>query len=633
VHPDDIKNVFSLLRKNQTEHIKYFENTHRLKHKDGHWVWVLGRAQIIYDENGKKIRMIGTHTDITADKELQLKNTHQAQMISQMHEAVNTTDLKGNITSWNKGSEKLFGYKAHEVIGKHISLLYSKKEYEMFLKNIPTLLKDGEFRIVLHLLKKSKEIVVMDLSLSLLRDNKGTPIEIVGYGQDITERKIAEDAMQQQKNILRYQALHDSLTDLPNRALFKDRLEHGIKSAERHASGLAIFFIDLDKFKQINDSLGHDVGDSVLKAVSTRLKRVIRKEDTLARLGGDEFTVIMDDLVYPENAELLAKKILKTLSEPLYIDEHILYVTGSIGISLYPQDSNDAKSLLKYADTAMYKSKEEGHNNFKFYSLTMTKLALEKMHMKTSLQQAIENKEFIIHYQPQINAITQKLVGVEALVRWQHPTMGLLYPDKFISLAEETGLIIQIDQWVMKTAMKQVSKWYKAGLNPGVLAVNLSIKQLECGDFSQKVQDRLEKYNFDPKWLELEITEGQMMKKTEEVIIKLNQINDLGIRISIDDFGTGYSSLLLLKRLPIHRLKIDRSFVKDIPDDEEDVAIIKAIIALAKSLNLDLIAEGVETKEQNDFLITHECTNIQGNYYSYPVPEKVMEKILLKHTW
>jgi|GEM_PF-457540 len=632
VHPDDRKNIIEQLKISQNNQSRYFENTHRLQHKDGHWIWVLGRAQIFYDENGKKTRMVGTHTDITADKELQLKNFHQAQMISQMHEAVNTTDLKGNITSWNKGSEILYGYKAHEVIGKHISLLYSKKEYQMFVKHIPTLIKDGEFHTILNLNNKSKEKLIIDLSLSLLRDNKGIPIEIVGYGHDITERKKAEYALLEQKNILRYQALHDSLTDLPNRALFKDRLEHGIKSAKRHKLGLAVFFIDLDKFKDINDSLGHDVGDSVLKAVSKRLKGVIRKEDTLARLGGDEFTVVMDELKEPEDTKLLANKILEVLAEPIYIDDHMLYVTGSIGISLYPQDSNSAEYLLKYADTAMYRAKEEGRNNVQFYSTEMTERALEHMAMKTSLQQALANEEFIIHYQPQINVSTHKLVGLEALVRWQHPTMGMLSPDKFIPLAEESSLIVEIDKWVMKSAMKQVSKWYKAGLNPGVLALNLSIKQLECGDFPKKVEDRLKKYNFDAQWLELEITERQMMKKPEEVILKLNKINDLGVRISIDDFGTGYSSLLLLKRLPIHRLKIDRSFVKDVPDDEEDVAIIKVIIALAKSLNLDVIAEGVESKEQKDFLIANKCTNIQGHYYSHPVPAKEMEKILLTHT-
>ncbi len=626
------KIVINQLREHKKTQLKYFENTHRLKHKDGHWVWVLGRAQIIYDENGKKTRMVGTHTDITEEKELQLKYSHQAQIISQMHEAVNTTDLKGFITSWNKGSELTYGYKAEEVMGKHISFLYSQDLDEEFVKVMPSLMEKGEYRNTLPFIKKSKEIVWISLSLSFLRDDKGNPLEIVAYGEDITERKKFEDELNEQKNILRYQAHHDALTGLPNRVLFTDRLKHGIKTAKRHKTGFALFFIDLDRFKNINDSLGHDVGDKVLKASAKRLESVIRKEDTLARLSGDEFTVIMEDLHQPEDASILAKKILEVLAEPIYSEDNILYVTGSIGVSLYPQDATDAQHLLKYADTAMYKAKEEGRDNFQFYSSEMTKYALEHMSMKTSLQQAIDNNEFLIYYQPQINTLTNTLVGVEALVRWQHPEKGLLLPDEFIPMAEETGLIMKIDQWVMKTAMKQINKWYKAGLNPGLLAVNLSVQQLECHNFVQKIKELIKKYHFKAEWLELEITEGQMMRKPEEVIRKLTEINDLGVSISIDDFGTGYSSLSLLKRLPINRLKIDRSFVRDLPKDEDDVAIVKAIIALAESLKLDLIAEGVENFAQKDFLTDNRSTLVQGYLYSPPLSSVEMKRILLKES-
>jgi len=623
VHPKERKNIFNQFRETERKQLKYFENTHRLKHKNGHWVWVLGRAQIIYDEEGNRVRMVGTHIDITEEKELQLKNSHRVQMISQMHEAVNTTDLKGYITSWNNGSELTYGYKAEEVIGKHISLLYSPAEYEKFVKNIPTLMQEGEFRTTLPLIKKSKETALVSLSLSLLRDDNGVPTEIVGYGQDVTE-------FHKQKDVLYYQAHYDALTDLPNRVLFTDRLTHSIEIAERHNTGFALFFIDLDKFKNINDSLGHDVGDKVLKAVAKRLTSIIRKEDTLARLSGDEFTVIMDDLHHPEDASILAKKILDVLAEPLYIDDNMLYVTSSIGISHYPEDAKDAEYLLKYADTAMYKAKEEGRDNFQFYSSEMTKQALEHMSMKTSLQQAIDNDEFIIHYQPQINTLDNTLVGVEALVRWQHPERGLLLPDTFIPMAEETGLIVKIDKMVMKKAMKQMSKWYKLGLDPGLLAINLSIQQLESHTFVEEIKERIKKYNFKAEWLELEITEGQMMRRPEEVIRKLTEIHDLGVSISIDDFGTGYSSLSLLKRLPINRLKIDRSFVKDLPKDEDDVAIVQAIIALADSLNLELIAEGVETSEQKDFLEKNHSTFVQGYLFSPPLNVDKMKAVLLK---
>lgn len=626
IHPDDFEKAWADVYKNVNGETEYYENIHRLKHKDGHWVWIHDRGKVQFDEQGKAVRMIGTHTDITEQKENELQLLHQAQMIQQTHEAINTTDLQGFISGWNKGSELLFGYKAEEVIGKHISLLFPKDTYEIFVKNIPELMKKEEYRTTLLLMKKSNEKVLIDLSLSLLKDNNGSNMGIVGYLRDITERKKTEEALQ-------YQAHHDALTGLPNRVLFMDRLKQGIKKAKRHQEGLAVFFIDLDKFKHINDSLGHSVGDKVLKIIAKRLQDIIRKEDTLARLSGDEFTIIMEDLKHPEDASLLGEKILKTVCGAILMNDQRLYVSGSVGISFYPQDATDAQSLLKYADTAMYRAKEEGRNNYQFYAPEMTELALKRVLMKTSLRQAIDNEEFMIYYQPQMNISTNSLIGVEVLIRWEHPTIGVLMPDEFIPLAEESGMIAEIDQWVMKTAMMQISQWYKEGLNPGVLGLNVSIMQLDKINFLQQLKESLRRHDFDPAWLELEITESQMIKKPEEAITKLHQINALGIGISIDDFGTGYSSLSLLKRLPINRLKIDRSFVRDIPNDEEDVAIVKAIIALAKSLKLDLIAEGVETKEQRDFLVEHGCINIQGHYFSHPLPKEEMHAILLNQTY
>ena len=633
VHPEDRIIVLAQLIDHKIKKIKYFENNHRLKHKDGHWVWVLGRARMAYDKNGKAIRMIGTHTDITEEKELQLQYSYQVQIVEQIHDSLTTTDLKGNIVSWNLGSEKIFGYSAGEIIGKNISMLYRQEDIPVLKGYVSALMERGVYNTDLDLVKKSKELIPISISLSLLRDENGMPTGIVGINKDNTQRKKTENALFEQKNILHYQAHHDALTGLPNRVLFLDRLEQAMQKEKRHKKGLALFFIDLDKFKDINDSLGHAVGDMVLKLIAKRLSGTLRNEDTVARLSGDEFTIIAEELTEPEDASLLAEKILKVLSESMYINDHILYVSGSIGISLYPQDATDTDDLLKYADTAMYKAKKEGRNNFQFYSSDMTKFALERMAMKISLQKSIDNEEFIIYYQPQINTCSDSLVGVEALVRWQHPTMGVLTPDTFIPLAEEMGMIMEIDQWVMETAMKQISEWYGSGLNPGVLALNISMKQLERKDFLFILTESIETCHFDPKWLELEITEGQMMRKPEEVIATLDQINYLDIGISIDDFGTGYSSLSLLKRLPIKRLKIDRSFIKDIPNDEEDIAIVQAVIAIAGSLKLDLIAEGVETSEQRDFLINNGCVNIQGYYYSCPVPAEEMRIMLLKNKW
>jgi len=630
-HPQDVKRVLRSLKEHKKKHLKIFENNHRLRHKDGHWIWVLGRARIIYNEKGHAVRMVGTHTDITKEKELQLKYSHYAQILEQIRDSVISFDKNGTILSWNKGSELLLGYQTDEMRGAHFSSLFPAQPENIYEKCLSEVKENGECKRELKLQKRSGEPLYVVLSLSQLQNEDGETIGYVSYAHDISERKRTEKILLEQKNILRYQAHHDALTRLPNRVLFFDRLEQSILKTERLEKSFALFFIDLDKFKHINDSLGHSIGDRVLRVVAKRIEATIRQEDTLARLSGDEFTVIMEDLYHPEDASVLAEKILSVLQKPMYIDEYTLYISGSIGISLYPEDAADAESLLKYADTAMYKAKENGRNTFQFYAPEMTYYALKRMEMKTNLKEAIVKEEFILHYQPQIDAESGRIIGLEALVRWQHPQKGLLLPDKFIALAEETGLIVDIDKWVMQTAMEQVSVWHKEGLIPDVLALNLSIKQLEGHHFLHEIQECLKRFDFQPQWLELEIPEGQVMKNHKSAIAKLQKINAMGVGISIDDFGTGYSSLSLLKRLPINRLKIDRSFIKDIPGDEEDMAIVKAIIALAKSLKLDLIAEGVETNEQKEFLVANGCTHIQGFYYSRPISPEQMRNFLQKH--
>ena len=622
IHPDDVARVAADIQDNIDGKTEFYENVHRLKHKDGHWVWILDRGKTHYDEDGKPIRMIGTHTDITQEKEMQLRYAHQAQIIEQVHDSVVSITLYGIITSWNVGSELLLGYKAHEMIGKHISSIYLEKDHKLLKEGMDTAIKDEKFSGEVHLVKKSNKILPAELTLTLLKDAKGEAVGIICYAQDITERKIAQAK-------LRHQAHYDSLTDLPNRILFNDRLKQGIKKAKRNGLSLALLFIDLDRFKHINDSLGHDVGDLVLKSVTSRLKSQLRKGDTLARLGGDEFIIIMEDLEKEKDASLLAQKILNVLQEPIHIDTHTLYVSSSIGISTFPQDSVDSHDLLKYADVAMYKAKEEGRNNFQFYSYEMTELVFERVMMEANLREALKHEEFVTHYQPQIDASKNKIVGLEALVRWKHPSLGLIFPDKFINLAEENGLVLEIDQFMMHTAMKQVKSWYDEGLNPGILALNLTVKQLEKDDFLEKLQTCLKKYDFKPQWLELEITEGEIMKHLDSSIAKLQKIHDLGIRVAIDDFGTGYSSLSYLKKLPIDKLKIDQAFVRDIPENEEDSAIVKAIIALAQSLNLDMIAEGVETDVQRNFLLENGCNNIQGHYYSRAIPVNEMNEYLI----
>ncbi|WP_345991358.1 EAL domain-containing protein [Sulfurimonas sp. HSL-1716] len=502
------------------------------------------------------------------------------------------------------------------------------KEHPCPLKEV---IKTNKFTTVVHQhcgLSGNKYYV--ELAASPLFDSEKKCIGIIESARDITEYLEVQDELREQKSILQHQAHHDFLTGLPNRVLFNDRLNQLIEKGKRNKESFALFFIDLDRFKKINDSLGHRIGDEVLKTISLRIKSAIRAEDTLCRLGGDEFTILMSGIKKPQDASLLSQKILNVLSKPLYVDEYTFYISGSIGISLFPQDSDDPHDLLKFADAAMYKAKDEGRSTFQFYSAKMTDMALEHVALDTSLRQALENNEFVIYYQPQMNAKTDKIVGIEALVRWQHPKNGLIFPDIFLPIAEETGLIVEIDRWVMKTAMKQMVQWHDDGLAPGILALNLSMKQIEQKDFIDFLKMTLEQTKCKAQWIELEITESQIMQNPEESIRVLQQISDMGIELAVDDFGTGHSSLSYLKRLPIDKLKIDKSFIKDLPHNEEDVSITRAIIGLAKGLNLKLIAEGVEDNEQKEFLIKEDCDSIQGYLYSKPVSAEDIKRSFLQ---
>lgn len=437
--------------------------------------------------------------------------------------------------------------------------------------------------------------------------------------------------MQHRKNIeerLEYRAYHDELTDLPNRRLFLDRLEHSIRHAERYNQIVAILFIDLDHFKDINDSLGHVVGDNVLIHVARLISAQLRNVDTFARLGGDEFCLIIDTLDDIRYVSTVAEKLIELLQQPICTEKHELYVTSSIGISMYPSDGTTAEELLRNADSAMYKAKQEGRNNYNFYTEDMTARAYERVALESSLRKALEHHEFYVCYQPQFDGMSGKLIGTEALIRWEHPEQEMIPPYKFLPLAIETGLIIAIDRYVMRTAMQQFKKWYDEGFNPGILALNLTIKQLIQEDFISVVTEMIKETGCQNHWIEFEVTEGEIMKNPDQAIETLRQIHALGIKLAIDDFGTGYSSLAYLKRLPIDKIKIDRSFVTDLPEDEEDTAIVRAIIALSQALRLEVIAEGVETLEQKRFLVANGCSHIQGYFYSKPIRADEMKIIL-----
>ena len=459
-------------------------------------------------------------------------------------------------------------------------------------------------------------------------DSEGEVISIEGVARDITDNYLAQKNIKEQKELLAYRAHHDALTDLPNRQLFLDRLSQSIKYAQRFDEKVGVLFIDLDHFKEINDSLGHHVGDELLKRVSHKLHQQIRETDTLARLGGDEFIIILDTLNDTNIIIDIIKKLMDVMNQPILIEEKQLYITLSIGVSLYPDDGKTSEDLLKNADAAMYNAKDNGRNTYRFYTEEMTQKAFARIEMETSLRQAVEREEFVVYYHPQIDGIDDVIVGIEALIRWNHPKRGMLLPEEFMSLAEEIGLMIPIDRWVMKKAMDQLLQWHKEGLNPGKLALNLSMKQLGQSDFIEVVSSLLKQTGCQAEWIIFEITETQVMKDPERSILILKALRNMNIELAIDDFGTGYSSLSYLKRLPIDKLKIDQSFVKGLPHDNEDSGIVKALITLSKSLKLSIIAEGVETVEQKNFLIENGCRTLQGYLYAEPMPCDDIKEIL-----
>jgi len=439
------------------------------------------------------------------------------------------------------------------------------------------------------------------------------------YKESNLELQNSAKKIKEQKEAYKYLAHYDMLTKLPNRIFFIDRLEHAIDKAKRNKSKLAILFFDLDNFKEINDSLGHHIGDEVLKIVAKRLEISVRKSDTVARLGGDEFTLLMEDLDDVFKIAEISKELIKTISQPMYIKKNELYVSVSIGASFYPDDGLDSKSLLRCADSAMYSAKKAGNNLFHFYKPEMTEQAVERVTLETSIRKGIEKDEFVVYYQPIVDVHKNETIGLEALIRWEHPELGLLSPDKFIHVAESSSLIIELGEVVLEKVSNQLIQWHQEGLDPKCISVNLSVKQLRQSTLVDTIEKTLNKIYFRDNWLQLEITEGYAMQRLDHAIKVLQKIRDLGVTLAVDDFGTGYSSLSYLKKLPVNRLKIDKSFINDIPGDSDDEALVRAIVAMAKSMHLGVVAEGVETKEQEKFLLNAGCHTMQGYLYAKPM--------------
>jgi diguanylate cyclase (GGDEF)-like protein/PAS domain S-box-containing protein len=493
---------------------------------------------------------------------------------------------------------------------EHIALLEAHKEF-----------RDME----LCRLDESGKKIWISISGEPVFDSSRIFMGYRGVGKDITERKLDEERIQ-------FLANHDALTSLPNRAMFGDVLSRAIQSAKRYQRSFAVLFIDLDRFKNINDTLGHDSGDKLLQEMGKRLTKTMRTSDVVARLGGDEFVVLVQEITESKQVAPVARKVLSALVQPVTIQGQECRVTASIGICMFPSEAQDEVSLMKNADIAMYRAKEDGKNNYKFYSEEMNVHTFERLALETSLRRGLERNEFLLHYQAKLDLNTGRITGVEALVRWQHPEMGLVPPAQFIPLAEETGLIVAIGRWVLHTACAQCVTWQKQGLPPVRIAVNLSARQFADDDLVQDIAETLKSTGLEPGLLELELTESMVIQNTERAGRVLGEIKAMGVRLAIDDFGVGYSSLTHLKRFPIDTLKVDRSFIRDLPTDAEDKAITEAIIAMGKSLDLTVVAEGVETEEQQAFLREHDCDEMQGFFFSKPIPGDAFAELLRQRT-
>lgn len=529
-------------------------------------------------------------------------------------EGVIMTDVWGSILKVNPAFTKVTGYSADECLGKTPRLLKSGMHDAAFYQKMwDSIHTTGLWQSEIWNRRKNGEAYLQWLTIRAITNDAGDPSHYVAIFHDITDIKRHQEQ-------IAYQSHHDALTGLPNRQLFQDHLNMALAHARRNALKIGVLFLDLDNFKKINDSLGHHLGDLLLQKVAIRLKQCCRCEDTVARFGGDEFMILFPDI--KENGHHLlelVQRLLQVFATPFLLRNHEVTFTASIGVTVYPEDGEDVATLIKNAELAMYRAKEYGRNTYMLYTKTMYTLAVERMELETSLRNALKNQEFRVYYQPQINLSTGMVSGTEALVRWQRSASELVPPDRFIPLAEETGLILPLGEWVLRTACEQTKTWHEAGFPWLTVAVNLSARQFQDKCLVRLVREVLDDARLEPRFLRLEITENTLMKNMELATNIMYALERIGVYLSIDDFGTGYSSLSYLKCFPLKEIKIDKSFVREIPEHQDDVAIARAILSLAHSLNLRVLAEGVETHRQLDFMRQYRCDEIQGYVFSQPI--------------
>jgi diguanylate cyclase (GGDEF)-like protein/PAS domain S-box-containing protein len=657
VHPDDRHVLAGIARSRVPETVEM-----RILHKNGSWVWTEQRNVPVYDASGQRVALEGIARDITARKQREqelrlLQSITLAVSEAEDMDAALSIVLRGvcDATGWVIGQAWVPATEdAHLLVcspawyGREPGLEAFRTACERWVidagagdaqarvvgERAPLWLRDVDVRADFsrreHVAAAGlKAMIAVPVAAGaeleaviefFTREPRPEDEQLVHTVSSVATQLGAVIRRKRSEERLMYLAHHDVLTDLPNRALFSDRLRQALFEGNRQGRLVAVAFLDLDRFKNINDSLGHETGDLLLRGVADRLRANVRETDTVARISGDEFMLVLPGLTNVDDASRIAQKILAGLRHPFVIAGHELYVSASLGLAIYPHDAKDVQGLLRNADVAMYRAKETGRNSYQFYAAEMTALAREHLELEGALRRALERGEFELHFQPILDLATGVVVGVEALLRWIHPERGVVEPAQFVHLAEEAGLIAPIGEWALRNACARCVEWDDEGLGPLRLAVNISPRQFQSPSLADTVAAVLAETGLAPERLELELTEGVLLHNPENTIANMDRLSGMGVRLSIDDFGTGYSSLTYIKRLPIDQLKIDRSFVRDIPEDEDDAAIATAIIAMAHNLKVTVVAEGVETLEQLAYLRSHRCDLMQGNYYSPPLP-------------
>jgi diguanylate cyclase (GGDEF)-like protein/PAS domain S-box-containing protein len=543
-------------------------------------------------------------------------------VLQHSHDAILVTDAEIRIVDVNPAFEQTTGYTRKEVLGKNLRLLsFGEHDDKLFEAFWEQLTRTGSWEGEIHDRRKSGEVYPKWMSVTTISNSEERISHYVASFRDISELKATEKRLE-------HLAHYDTLSGLPNRSLLTVRLEQALSLAHRNRWTLAVIFLDLDHFKEVNDSLGHGAGDRLLTEVGERLLHCVRESDTVARLGGDEFVIVLDNVSNPRVVSEVLGKLKRKLALPIDVDGYELFVTASMGISLYPDDGQDPEALLRNADSAMYHVKREGRNDWSFYSERMNEQSHRRLQLTNGLRRAIEEKQFSLVYQPQLDLATRSVSGAEALVRWQHPELGVISPFEFIPLAEDTGLIEEIGEWVLREVCRQSAAWCDLGLWLPRISINVSARQFKSADFIERVEQLVQEHRLTPGGLDLEITESLLVRTDERLLKDMQRLCDIGVVFSVDDFGTGYSSLSYLKRFPISMIKADRSFVQDIPNDRDDIEITAAIISMSHKLNIRVIAEGVETLQQLAFLREQGCDEIQGYLFSRPLSRAKFEAFI-----